>query len=235
MRVVKPGRLYCFSPPVMLATFFIEIACALYVLFRYHLTSVSRIAVTLLFGLATFQLAEYSVCEGLWGMDSLLWARIGYVAITLLPPLGIHLIMALTGRKKRSLLVVAYGSAAVFSGIFLFVGQGMLGEQCLGNYVIFKIAPWAVWPYAAYYYGWLIFGVSYAIFLARQRKYKKMRASLYSLAIGYLAFIVPTTTVNILEPSTIAGIPSIMCGFAVLLALILTMRTIPLYDRTRKI
>ena len=38
---------------------------------------------------------------------------------------------------------------------------------------------------------------------------------------GYIAFILPTTIVNIINPSTIEGIPSIMCGFAVLMAIVL--------------
>jgi hypothetical protein len=213
----------------MLITFFIEIVCAAYVLFRYKMTLVSRIAVTILVSLAVFQFAEFNVCTIAWGMDSLSWARIGYVAITLLPSLGIHLILAITGRRNLALLVGAYGTATVFSFIFLFVGQGMLGEQCLGNYVIFKIAPWATWPYALYYYGWLIFGTIYAILLAGQKRYRKVQPALYALAVGYLAFIIPTTTVNVIDPTTIAGIPSIMCGFAVLLALILTARVLPLY------
>jgi hypothetical protein len=230
MRILKTDRLYCFSPPVMIATFIIEVAFAAYVLFRYKLTPVSRVVVALLVGLATFQFAEYNVCEGAWGLDSLSWARIGYVAITFLPPLGIHLVTKLSGKKNPLLVAAAYVTGAIFAFIFLFVGQGMLGEQCLGNYVIFKIAPWAVWPYALYYYGWMLVGAGYAIWLGQKAK-KNIRAALYSLAVGYMAFIIPTTTVNILDPSTIAGIPSIMCGFAVILALILTLKVMPEYSR----
>lgn len=212
----------------MIATFIIEIVFAIYLLFRYKLTSVSRVVVTILVGLAVFQFAEYNVCEGAWGLDSLTWARIGYVAITILPPLGIHLITKISGRSNPWLVASAYASGAVFAFIFMFVGQGMLGEQCLGNYVIFKIAPWAVWPYAFYYYGWLIVGTAYSIWLAQTAK-KNIRAALYALAVGYAALLIPTTTVNILDPATISGIPSIMCGFGVALAFILTLKVIPEY------
>lgn len=230
MRILKTDKLYCFSPPIMILTFIIEIIFAFYVLFRYKLTSVSRLAVLLLLGLATFQFAEYNVCEGAWGVDSLTWSRIGYVAITLLPPLGIHLITKLAGVRQPVLVGTAYVTAAVFSCIFVFVGQGMVGEQCLGNYVIFKIAPWAAMPYLVYYYGWLLLGTAYAIRLAQTAK-SNIRTALYALAIGYLAFIVPTTAVNIIDPSTISGIPSIMCGFAVILALLLTIKVVPEYYR----
>ena len=59
----KP-KLYCFSPPVMIATFVIEVSLAIYTLWRYKLNPVTRLTVALLVCLAIFQLAEYNVCEG---------------------------------------------------------------------------------------------------------------------------------------------------------------------------
>lgn len=229
MRYLKTNKLYCFSPPVMLATFIIEVACAIYVLYRYKLNPITRLASAVLIGLAVFQLAEYNVCEGAWGVDSLTWARIGYVAITLLPPLGLHLATKIANQKLPLLVGLGYGAAAVFSSIFLFVGHGMQAEQCLGNYVIFEIAPWAVTPYVVYYYGLLMLSVGYAWQAGKIIKSSAKKNALYALSIGYLAFIVPTTAVNIIDSSTIAGIPSIMCGFAVILALVLTFVVLPRY------
>ena len=218
----------------MIITFLLEMIFAVYVLYRYKLTPVSRLAVAILVALATFQFAEYNVCVGAWGVDSLTWARIGYVAITLLPPLGIQLAMTIAGKKQPLLLAAVYGSAAVFLFIFLFVGQGMTGEQCLGNYVIFSIAKWAVWPYSIYYYGWLLVAVSYSLMYASHHKGARASA-LTALAVGYLSFVIPTTAVNIIDPSTVAGIPSIMCGFAIILALILTIKVVPLaHQKVRK-
>jgi hypothetical protein len=233
MRYLKTNKFYCFSPPVMLATFVIEIACAVYVVYRYKLTLITRLAVMILVGLAVFQLAEYNICEGSFGVDSLTWARIGHVAITLLPPLGIHLATKLADQKRPVLVGLAYGAAAVFSFIFMFAGQGMQAQQCLGNYVIFSIAPWAVLPYSLYYYGLLVVSVGYSWKAAKAIKSATKKNALYGLAIGYLAFIVPTTAANIIDPSTMAGIPSIMCGFAVILAVILTLFVLPRYYAKR--
>lgn len=63
---------------------------------------------------------------------------------------------------------------------------------------------------------------------ARQSQHNRATA-LRALALGYLAFIVPTTAVNLINPATLAGIPSIMCGFAVLLAIILAGEVLPSY------
>jgi hypothetical protein len=234
MRYLKSNTLYCFSPPVMLATFIIEIACVIYVVAKYKLNPITRLATLLLVGLATFQLAEYNVCVGSWGVDSLDWARIGYVAITFLPPLGLHLATRIAGKKQPWLTGAAYLSGLFFAVVFLFVGQGLTSQQCLGNYVIFSIAPWAVWPYFAYYYGWLLVTIGYCVAAGSRLKKQNHKIALYALALGYAAFIVPTTVANIIEPSTIAGIPSVMCGFAVIMALILTGFVVPKYFATPK-
>jgi hypothetical protein len=213
----------------MLATFIIEIALAVYVLYRYKLTPVTRLAVALLIGLATFQLAEYNICTAAWGVDGTTWARIGYIAITLLPPLGIHLATKLAGQNKPFLVTAAYVAAAFFVFIFLFVGHGVQAQQCLGNYAIFKIVPGAGMLYGIYYYGLLAVTVAYTWSAAYTIKSTSKKHALYALAIGYLTFILPTTTANIIDPATLAGIPSIMCGFAVILAAILTLVVLPSY------
>jgi hypothetical protein len=229
MRYLKVGRFYCFSPPVMLATFFIEIIGALYVLIRYKLTPITRLASAILVGLAVFQLAEYNVCEGAWGVDSLTWARIGYAAITLLPPLGLQLATRIAGQKQKVLVTLGYVSAGVFAAIFLFVGHGMQSQECLGNYVIFTIAHWALTPYAVYYYGLLLLTIGYSLQAAKAIKVKSKREALIALGIGYTAFVLPTTAANLVNPATLAGIPSIMCGFAVIMAVILAGYVVPHY------
>ncbi len=213
----------------MLATFIIEIALAVYTIARYKLTPISRLAAALLVCLAAFQLAEYNVCEGAWGVDSLTWARIGFVAITLLIPIGLHITLKIAARKNNLLLGAVYASALAFALFFLVVGHGVESQACTGNYVIVNIAPWADIPYALYYYGWLIVTTVYAWQLAAATKVQSTRRALRALALGYLAFIVPTTAANIIDPSTIAGIPSIMCGFAVILALVLAFIVLPSY------
>jgi len=51
--------------------------------------------------------------------------------------------------------------------------------------------------------------------------------------LGYSIFIIPATTVNLVNPATISGIPSIMCGFAVLLALALGFAVLPVAAKRR--
>ncbi len=224
MNQPKTG-LFCFSPPVMIATFAIEVGLAIYTLWNYNRSKIRSLVVALLVLLAAFQLAEYMICEAV-GLDSLTWARIGYVAITLLPPIGIHLAYEIAESKKRPLLRASYASAGAFVIFFALIGHSIVSQACLGNYVIFDMAPGSSWGYALYYYGFVTAAMVLCALLAKGLEPARKKA-LALLAYAYAAFLLPTTTVNLLAPSTIQGIPSIMCGFAVILAVILGVWIMP--------
>jgi hypothetical protein len=227
MGYLKTNKLYCFSPPVMLATFIIEIALAIYTLYRYRFDKLAKLCVALLVLLALFQFAEFNVCGQLLGLDSLTWSRLGYVCITFLPVIGVHALLTIA-RKKAPLLVAGlYSIAAVFATYFLTVGHGLTSSVCTGNYVIFEVNPNINTLYMLYYYGLELFALYMAWSLAQQTKQKKQRRALYGLTIGYLCLLMPTTTVNIIAPETVRGIPSIMCGFAVLLAIVIAVVVLP--------
>ncbi len=223
----KNNKLFCFSPAVMISTFLIEIGLVFYVIWRFGVNGITRLAVAVLICLAVFQFAEFNVCEGAFGLSSVDWARLGYVSITALPPLGVHLIARLSGDKRRWPFRLAYVLGGVFAFYFLFITGGVSTDACLGNYVIFKQGAGSGLLYGVYYYGLLIAAIGYAIFLAKNAK-ANIKKSLNWLIIGYLLFMVPTTLVNIIDPSTITGIPSIMCGFAVMLALVIAFAVLPI-------
>lgn len=218
--------LYCFSPPVMIATFIIESTLLIYTLIRYKLNTVSRIVSALLFLLAVFQLAEYHVCEYSGTSTATIWARIGYVAITFIPPLAIHLIRTVSGRGSRAIVWLAYISATFFALFFGLSKTAFMGHICAGNYVIFQLNHPAGGIYFTYYYFWMFIGIILALYFSSKGE-QKIREALLLQVFGYLTFILPTAIVNTLNPQTISGIPSIMCGFAVLYALILVFGIVP--------
>jgi len=216
----------------MLATFLIEFGLAIYTLFRYKMTTISRLAVVMLFSLGTFQLAEYMICGSL-GWTNLQWPKLGYVAITLLPALGIHMIVALANKKIPTLTGAAYAGCAAFVVFYVMNTDAISGEACYANYAVFYTHPTISHLFATYYYGWLIVGTYLAWLWGKDQPNK--RKSLHGMTLGYLVFLIPTTAFNIINPETVKGIPSIMCGFAVLLAFILVSRVLPNSCNTRMI
>lgn len=211
----------------MIATFVVEISAALFILFRYHMNQAIRLIVLALSALAVFQLSEYYVCGGL-GANADSWSRLGFVAITALPPIGLHLLYVLSGNASRKLVTSAYATMGVFMAYFLVAPTAFTGSQCTGNYVIFQIGSTAALVYGAYYYGWLLTALLIGWHTVTKTKISKAtRQQIGGLLLGYMVFLVPTAIANTVRPETRAGIPSIMCGFAVLFALILTFYIAP--------
>jgi hypothetical protein len=231
MNKTKSTQLNCFSPPVMVATMTTELILAIYTVWRYKMTDITRLVTVALIMLATFQLSEYFVCTG-YGLHAEQWSRLGFVAITTLPPLGIHLIHKLAGKPQRRMVASAYISMAGFIAFFLTYHAAFIGHQCTGNYVIFQMGARAGSLYGLYYYGWLFsamfLGMRWANqLMAKGRKERKRLQTVRGLIIGYLVFLVPVAVANTVKPQTRRGIPSIMCGFAVIFALILTLYILP--------
>lgn len=209
---------------------------ALYVVWRHKLDAFGRLVVATLLSLGTFQLAEYFVCGGA-GLGAGAWARVGYAAITALPPLGLHIMYKLGAHTERRLVVFAYVTMVGFWVYFLLMPGAIRGHECTGNYVIFQLGERASILYGYYYYGWLLAAVSLGIrwlsgLHARDALTKMRRDSVRALIVGYLTFLLPTGIANSINPESRKGIPSIMCGFAVIFALILTFYILP---RARKL
>ena len=221
------GRLFCFSPPVMIATCIIESCLFVYTIWRYKLNRLTRIVTAMLLFLALFQLAEYNVCGG-YGVSAANWSRVGFMAITILPPLAIHLIEVISKQSWRLLKWLAYAMAAMWVYVFGFSEMAFSGHVCAGNYVIFQLNNHFGGWYFAYYYFWLFIGIALCLYFAYKSHSRRIKESLILQLFGYLVFILPTAMANTVSPATISGLPSVMCGFAVLYALILVFGIVPI-------
>lgn len=216
----------------MLATFVFEMAAAGWALFRYKKSESRSLIIYILLALAFFQAAEFMVCGG-FGFTGVAWARFGYVAITLLPPLGLHLTYKISGKKVGALVQSAYFTMIAFIAYYLFATNGVSEGFCRDNYSVFNMPQITSWIYALYYYGWLIVALIVGfktIFSVKRQAIilpREQISALKWLMFGYVAFMLPTTMVNIVKPETIEGIPSIMCGFAVIMAAVLLLAVAP--------
>lgn len=228
--------LFCFSPPVMIATLIVESTLLIYTLVRYKMDILVRLVALTLLTLAIFQLSEYHVCTG-FGLRAVDWSRLGYAAITMLPPLGLHMLHVIAKKPRRRLVTTAYVSMFLFIWYFLAYSVAFTGYQCTGNYVIFQIGIMPSLVYGAYYYGWLFMAIGLAAHWANQlhehgsKSVHRLKA-VKGMIVGYAVFLVPTAIVYTVNPAYRRGIPSIMCGFAVLFALILSLYILPNAKRT---
>lgn len=221
----KSTKLYCFSPPVMIATFLFEIAAMVYVLVRYKMNTTSRLVSALLLNLGLFQLAEFAVCTN--NSLALLASRLGYVAITLLPPLGLHLVCTISMIKNKIWLYFSYLAAFLLSGYFLLAPNAFKSNECTGNYVIFQIGELQAVIYSFYYFGLIAATMMLALKYRKNSKGRTRKALTWTL-LAYLVFIIPVAIIIITHPDTREALPSILCGFAVFFAIILTFKISPI-------
>jgi len=212
----------------MLATFFIEIGYMIYILSRYKTSRLIKLAVGIIGSLALFQLTEYLICV-YPNFGGEFWAKAGLASITLLLPLGVHFVYALAGRGWNWVLSAAYGMSAAWLAIFVFTPGALESYGCGGNYAIFSIKADLGGAYFLFYYGWLYVGTILALrfMLKTPTKQTITRQSLGLFILAYMSLLVPTTFINVLKPETFVGIPSIMCGFALIMATIITFLIIP--------
>lgn len=211
---------FCFTPLVSLATFLIELTLAIYVIHRYGFNKVSRIAAGILLLLGVFQLAEYMICMG---GNPQLWSKIGTSSIAILPVMALHLVTLLTRKSKWT--ETGYFFGALIVGAIFFLEVPILPE-CTGKFVALKFTTTFD----------LIFNVYYAIFLfialemivRTWRSHKGKNSGLFWALMIYASFLVPTALVYIFIATARTGVPSIMCGFAVIGAIILVFKELPL-------
>jgi hypothetical protein len=213
-------RFFCFTPEVMLATFLIEIFLAVYVFIRYRIAALGRLTAVILVLLAAFQISEYQICGG---ANQIFWSKTGYTAITALPALGLALVSLVTG--KKNFLKLGYALMFLYILIFLFAPKAISGAVCEKNYLVFYTNQQLSWTYTVYYFGFLIL----AIWEAWENRTDKNKNLLNWIIAGYLSFILPMGIVYILSPAARQAIPSIMCGFALILAFILAFKVAPKY------
>ncbi|MGF7228728.1 MAG: hypothetical protein ACQR33_01965 [Candidatus Saccharibacteria bacterium] len=204
----------------------------IYTLVRYKMSTLTRLVVATLGLLALFQLSEFTVC-GATHWSAAFWSRVGYMAITMLPPVGLHLIRTVSGRGPRWLVQLAYVTGVFVATVFGFSSTAFQSHICAGNYAIFQLAHPIGGYFFAYYYGWLIIGIVQSLYLSLTVTLSVRKALVYQV-FGYLSFLLPTGIVNALNPQTISGIPSVMCGFAVIYAIVLSFGIAPLMLAKRR-
>lgn len=216
----KTGYFHCFSPEVMLGTFLIEIffAVAIFVRSKYRPSLNNILILLILMFLASFQAVEYLICET--GIDKLLLGKLGFFSITLLPPLGIHLAYSLAQQKHHPHILVPYLTAFIMNVLFISSPFTVQNVTCHGNYVIFDLPFILQVVYGFYYQGFLLYGLMTAFHLSHDVTGSKAQR-LRWLGVGYILFMMPTALVLLLKSETIDAIPSVMCGFALILAFIL--------------
>jgi len=166
--------------------------------------------------LQIYQLNEFLICIG---VNINITGRIAFTAITFLPPSGHYLISKNVNWKYKDYLLW-FGLGFIFALYYIFTPDAVELVNCNPFYAMYeyKIATLYGW----YYLGNILHSlILLIVFLSRKLTVGiKKKAAL--LLFGYALLLIPVgIMVYLVDPIYGGAVPSIMCKYAIFLAVVL--------------
>ncbi len=224
----------CFTPAISLTTAIIEFLVATFILIKYKKYIIPVFCAILIYVLGFYQFTEFMLCAS---NSAFLWAKLGFIAYTFLPAIGIHFALRLAKNKKYNYLV--YIPPLFFSLWATFKTNFILGASCSkifvtvnkafisqGHDLLSKI-------YLLYYFMFLLTIIIILFILVKKEKDKTIKQLTKLLGITMVITIaIPLILISI-SPSLKIHFPSIYCQFALIFTVIALIGS-KIYDKKRK-
>lgn len=169
----------------------------------------------LMFLLLFYQFMEFLMCSGI---QPDITGRLGVSAFTFLPPFGLILVMKIMGAKSP-LIYSPLLLGIAFSVYYLFDSTAFIFTDCNPIYATYDYSMQLL--YGLYYYGIILLGIMLLSFhIIKHRKDLSDHWPII-LLLGYLGFLIPMGITLIFVPAAMSAISSIMCKYAIVLAIFL--------------
>jgi len=210
-----------YSPLLAIVTGVLEFVAAVFTLISPGRKQILLPTALIFLLLAGYQFAEVAVCAA---PDNVLFLRLAYFDITWLPPLSLWLMTRLVAPRPKAVSLISipwFVAAALIVGWIFIAGSGPDKSVCqlvVARYI--NPRPFDV-LYGAFYQSGLallLFGTTAALGAGGD---PVLRKHLAGLQAGALGFILPSLAVRILFRETEGILPSVMCHFALVLAVFL--------------
>lgn len=213
----------CYNPAVSLGTAIIEWILAIILPIKYKKATMRYFFSALLVFLGIYQFTEFMLCQT--GQLEL-WMRAGFIAYTVLPAIALH--GTVTFLKIKLHPVWIYIIPAVYIIMALVSGNFVDHGQCHTIFITARNTLFSannpikiinLFFYSSYYFGFII---ATCILMARKlRKEKNQQRQKLILLTPLAIFLmsVPTFILLVLFPILEVRFPSVLCHFALLLAL----------------
>jgi len=215
----------CFTPTISLTVAITEFILATILLLAFPKTTLRNFSAVLIYILGFYQFTEFMLCTS---GSPFFWARLGFMTYTLLPAVGLNIALKFTNRKPNYLhYFLIYIIPAIFWILALsfrmitsascqtfFVEVQSLFNQAgaIPNNLLFMI-------YTLYYLSFIV--VSCLLFYLHFRKEKNKIKKQIDLAyiFGVFLMTVPTMVFLVIFPFLNTRFPSVLCGFAIFVAI----------------
>jgi hypothetical protein len=212
-----------YSPGLAIATALFEIAVAVWALRGPGDRSIIRTTAGILVLLATYQVLEVSICANLAAAGFL--PRLAFIAVTWLPPLGLLLIAKLHRPRSRMAYGNAYSMLAAALGIVVWIAldRGFVSASvCSALFARYTNPMPRFVLYSGFYWLGLLGMIVHSGYGVKTCPDPHRRRLLFQVFAGTVAFVLPALVVSRYMAPAEGALPSVMCHFALILALFLT-------------
>lgn len=213
-----------YNPILSIATATLEIGAGTWALRGPGRKPIIHATAAILFLLAGYQIVEAVFCTGLLPLSGSFLPRLAFIVVAWLPPTGLLLAARLYPGQKRALYGYAYG-------MYLFCAALVLGIATDPHFVTTSVClivfarytnPTPLYQTYGLFYQTGLMGLlaisAWGVTICDERR---QRLLLGQLMLGSIAFIFPSLVTVAVLPIADNALPSIMCHFALLLALFL--------------
>ncbi|RKZ00549.1 MAG: hypothetical protein DRQ13_00140 [Ignavibacteriae bacterium] len=191
----------------------------------------NKLAIMLIFILMTYQLLEFLMCQV--GLSSSTMAYFAFAVISLLPPFNFILVAELYNFKSKAIALILLPATA-FILYYLFVIDQFIVTSCAALYATYNYPLGDL--YGLFYYAPVLAVIVLLVQVIKKGKDKKTLFISKVLLAGNIIISIPTAVAFILTATgdydLIAKIESIMCKFAFVYALCLSI--VCFYNSKRK-
>ena len=209
-----------YSPILSILTAIFEIVVAVIAFKSKGRKSIRYTSAVLLMLLASYQILEIVICS--ISQNNLLLSQLAFMVIIWLPPIGILLISYLFPKKKKLVFgysLLLFGLSLLMVTWIFFTKDFVTQTVCSVIFARFSNPKIIYIVYSALYQ----LGLLSMLFLSASgvinSKDHLQRKLLGQILLGSMVFIIPAMLTVIVVPATNGALPSIMCHYALLLAI----------------
>lgn len=206
----------CFAPYISLTTFVIEFLLALYLFLKNPKDNLNRIIAFLLLMLGIYQLNEFLICVTNAGI----FTKLAMSVTAIMPPLSISYALIMWKKRIRYYWHLLIYSPVVFF-ILMFVLLDYFNNSAICSTIFIQYPSLGLLGkfYGLYYITYIFAAIILFYLVSLRTKSKSERILLYLGMLSMFIFTVPTFIFILFIPAFYSQFPSVLCEFALLLAI----------------
>ncbi len=205
----------CFAPWVSMSTFIIEFGLALYFLLRNPKDKLNRFIALMSFMLGFYQLNEFLICVS--GANT--FTRSALATTAVLPAMACTYALIMWRKPIRFWNFLLYAPAAAFIVLFSLPVNLRESATCTQVFIQYNNIGLLFRFFELYYLVYILGAVAIFYFTASRARSEPERRLHYLGMLGMFIFTVPTFIFLIFLPALRVQFASVLCEFALLLAI----------------